>query len=89
MGLDDARPLIQRACAADVAEHGAEGPGPLDGTPAALDPALWFWAKWGCRFSQAAGEKLPIGAPCAPAAFAHSCHGSGDCGSLVGPTIAT
>lgn len=64
LDLDAARPIIQAAWAGDVSENGAEGPPALDGTAAALDPALWFWAKWGCTRCERAGERLPIAGPC-------------------------
>src|SRR4051794_21294051 len=48
LDLEAARPIIQGAWESDVRAAGAVGPGPLDGTAAALDPALWFYAKWGC-----------------------------------------
>lgn len=62
--LDAARPIIQAAWSRDVADRGAEGPGGVDGTAAALDPALWFWAKWGCTRCERGGRRLPIGTPC-------------------------
>jgi hypothetical protein len=64
LDLDVARPVIQAAWSRDVAEDGAEGPGLLDGTAAALDPALWFWAKWGCTRCERSGRPLPIGTAC-------------------------
>jgi hypothetical protein len=62
--LEEIRPFVQRAWAEDVARHGAAGPSVLEGTPAAVDPALWFWAKWGCTRCEAAGRRLPINAVC-------------------------
>jgi len=47
LSLDEARPEIQVVWKADVDAQGATGPRPLANTPAALDPALWFWGKWG------------------------------------------
>jgi hypothetical protein len=67
--LDVARPVIQAAWARDVAESGAAGPGDLDGTAAALDPALWFWAKWGCTRCERVGRRVPIGTPCGSCRF--------------------
>ena len=43
--------------------------GEVEFTPGALDPALWFYAKWGCTFCQHAGAKLPISAVCAGCRF--------------------
>lgn len=54
------RDTIQQAWARLLAVGDAEGPEPLRGTPAALDAALWFYAKWGCTRCEKVGEKLPI-----------------------------
>lgn len=62
--LDDVRAAIQETWRRDVAAHGATGPGDLANTPGALDPALWFYAKWGCTYCQAANEKRPISPLC-------------------------
>ena len=67
--LDESRPIIQAAWASDVAAEGAVGPGPLNGTAAALDPALWFYAKWGCTRCERARKKLPIAKPCGGCRF--------------------
>jgi hypothetical protein len=69
LDLELARPRIQAAWASDVAAHGAAGPEALEGTQAALDPALWFWAKWGCTRCGRAGRKLPIGEACGACRF--------------------
>jgi hypothetical protein len=58
--LDDVRDAIQDAWAQDVAAHGADGPTPIAGTAAALDPALWFYGRWGCTFCERARRALPI-----------------------------
>jgi hypothetical protein len=58
------RSMIQSLWAADVEAGGAEGPPGLEDTCAALDPALWFYSKWGCSFCERAGVKMPIGEPC-------------------------
>lgn len=60
LSLDDARPVIAEAWARDVMEHGSAGPSGLSDTSAALDPALWFYAKWGCTFCLRARRRLPI-----------------------------
>jgi hypothetical protein len=62
--LELARPEIQAAWRGDVEEHGAEGPEPLRGTCAALDPALWFYGKWGCTICVAARRQMPIAPAC-------------------------
>lgn len=58
--LESVRDLIQRTWARDVAQHGAEGPAAIADTSAALDPALWFYGKWGCTFCERAGMAKPI-----------------------------
>ena len=67
--LEEVRLVIQQAWKADIEEHGAVGPEPLDGTAGALDPALWFWGKWGCTRCERARGKLPIGRPCGGCRF--------------------
>ena len=59
-GLSDgtARSKVQSAWHAGV--HEADGPAAISGTGAALDPALWFFAKWGCTFCERASWRLPI-----------------------------
>jgi hypothetical protein len=67
--LDDARAVIQEAWHAEVERGGTEGPEGLAGTAGALDPALWFWGKWGCSVCERAGRKLPVADPCAVCRF--------------------
>jgi len=64
MELEKVRRPIQRIWAVDVEESGAEGPPSLEGTPAALDPALWFFGKWGCTYCERTGRKMPIAEVC-------------------------
>ena len=70
LDLETARPVIQQAWAEVVAAGGAVGPPAIDGSAAALDPALWFWGKWGCTRCQRAGRKVPIAPPCDRCRFA-------------------
>lgn len=69
MKLDTIRAAIQESWAQDVVRHGADGPDGLKDTPSALDPALWFYAKWGCSFCEKAGRQLPISPVCAECRF--------------------
>ena len=64
--LEQARPIIQAAWTAAVAEADFGGPERIASTCAALDPALWFHAKWGCSHCESVGERTPIS--CAPPA---------------------
>ena len=64
MLLDEARPIIQRAWRDDVAAAGAAGPPGLENTCAALDPALWFFGKYGCSYCETVGSRRPVAAVC-------------------------
>jgi hypothetical protein len=55
--LEEARPIIQAAWHEQVRRGGTEGPVPLAGTDSALDPALWFWGKWGCSACERAADQ--------------------------------
>jgi len=48
------REKIHVVWAEDVRKHGAEGPGLLANTSSAVDPALWFFGKWGCTHCEEA-----------------------------------
>lgn len=69
LGLGEAREIIQARWAEDVRSSGAEGPRPLAGTSAALDPALWFYAKWGCTWCEQKARKVPISDLCGRCQF--------------------
>jgi len=69
MELEKVRRTIQQIWAVDVEESGAEGPPSLEGTPAALDPALWFFGKWGCTYCERTGRKMPITDVCEACRF--------------------
>jgi hypothetical protein len=64
LDLERARPPIQNAWSEQVTAHGAVGPPAIDGTGAALDPALWFFAKWGCTWCEKKRQRLPISDVC-------------------------
>jgi hypothetical protein len=63
------RRVIQDAWQAQVSRHGAAGPVPIGGTAAALDPALWFFGKWGCAYCEKRGRRVPVHAVCAGCQF--------------------
>jgi hypothetical protein len=63
------RRTIQDAWAEDVRVHGAAGPAAITDTPAALDPALWFFGKWGCTRCEQARRRLPISNICEECRF--------------------
>jgi hypothetical protein len=62
--LDDVRAHIQEVWRADVARSGTVGPPEVDGTVAALDPALTFLGRWGCFACEQAGRRTPVSAVC-------------------------
>jgi hypothetical protein len=62
--LEKVRELIQATWAQDVELHGAAGPDGIADTPGALDPALWFYGKWGCTFCEGARRQIPISPAC-------------------------
>jgi hypothetical protein len=67
--LEMIRRSIQETWAEDVRRHGAEGPPPIANTAAALDPALWFFGKWGCTRCEQAGRRLPVSQICGECQF--------------------
>lgn len=67
--LERVRTLIQAKWAEDVRLHGTQGPNHLAGTASALDPALWFYAKWGCTWCERRGRKVPISELCRECVF--------------------
>jgi len=62
MALDAARPIIQQAW--KVGAEAAVGPSGIAGTAAAIDPAVWFFGKWGCTFCERARKRMPISPLC-------------------------
>lgn len=66
--LEGARAEIQRVWHEQAPS--AVGPGGLAGTGAALDPALWFYGKWGCWYcEQRFHRRVPIGRACRACRF--------------------
>ena len=61
--IDDyMRQTVQHAWA--IRAQDVVAPPPLARTCAGLDPALWFFGKWGCTFCERAGHKKPISRAC-------------------------
>lgn len=58
--LAEARAFIQETWLEDVASHGAVAPPGLEGTAAALEPALSFLGRWGCAACERSGTRMPI-----------------------------
>lgn len=75
--LDEVRATIQAAWDDHVRAGGAVGPAGLENTGAALDPALWFWGKWGCSFCERLGHKQPIHDVCRLCRFGDEAEGLG------------
>lgn len=73
----EARRHIQRRWRDEVIKSGTAGPPKLGSSCAALDPALWFWGKWGCSVCEQAGRRIPIGEPCSACIFDSAPHGHG------------
>jgi hypothetical protein len=69
MSLDAARPIIQQAWNAGA--EAAVGPDGIAGTAAAIDPAVWFFGKWGCTFCERAGRRMPISPLCNQCRFSN------------------
>jgi hypothetical protein len=60
--LEAARGEIQQAWRALA--DAAVGSPVLAGTCAALDPALWFFGRWGCTFCERTRRRMPISTAC-------------------------
>lgn len=56
--------LIQMAWRDAVIAGDIGGPAGISGTSAALDPALWFFGKYGCSHCETNGKQVPIGRAC-------------------------
>ncbi len=69
LDLDEARRIIQDAWQLEIVDGGTIGPPQLGGTAAALDPALWFYAKWGCTWCEHENAQLPISDACRSCRF--------------------
>lgn len=67
--LENVRASIQDAWRRQIAEGGAVGPPGLEDTAAALDPALWFYARWGCTHCERVGRRVSISEVCSRCRF--------------------
>lgn len=62
--LRTAKPFIQQTWKNAVSEAGILGPEGIEGTCAALDPALWFFGKHGCGHCKKVDEQVSFGRAC-------------------------
>ena len=62
--LEEAKPKIQSAWHTAVAAARIGGPSGITGTSAALDPALWFFGKYGCSYCESVSQRVPISRAC-------------------------
>lgn len=62
--LKEAKPLIQSVWRTAVADAGIGGPPGIADSSAALDPALWFFGKYGCSHCERMSRRVPIGRAC-------------------------
>lgn len=64
LSLGKAKPEIQRAWKNALSEVDIAGPTGIEGTCTALDPALWFFGRHGCRHCEKADEQVSFGRAC-------------------------
>ena len=64
LSVEQARPEIQDTWRAAVATTKIGGPSGLTDTCAALDPALWFFGKYGCGHCEKVAQLVPISRAC-------------------------
>ncbi|MDE0305915.1 MAG: hypothetical protein OXI87_13715 [Albidovulum sp.] len=62
--LKKAKPEIQSAWHDAVSAARISGPSGIKGTCAALDPALWFFGRYGCTYCDKERQRVPIGSAC-------------------------
>lgn len=62
--LQQAKPVIQEAWHRAVRPANIGGPPRISGTCAALDPALWFFSKFGCSHCERLGYRSQISKAC-------------------------
>ena len=64
LGLDEAKPVIMDTWRTALRAARIGGPSGIAGTCAALDPALWFFGKYGCSHCERIGRRDPISRAC-------------------------
>ena len=62
--IEQSKPVIQSAWSKAVTVGEIGGPPGIEGTCAALDPALWFFGKHGCGHCESVRRRIPIGRAC-------------------------
>lgn len=65
LGLDEAKPIIKDTWQTALRSARIGGPSGIADTCAALDPALWFFGKFGCSHCERIGRRTPISRACA------------------------
>ena len=60
----EAKPIIHSAWRKAVVAGRINGPSGIAGTCAALDPALWFFGKYGCSYCETQQKQVPISDAC-------------------------
>ncbi|MCX7686405.1 MAG: hypothetical protein N2045_00320 [Fimbriimonadales bacterium] len=58
------RQRIQQAWAQEIQQSGIVAPVGLEGSGGGLDPALWYYGKWGCAFCYKQARRIPISELC-------------------------
>ncbi len=64
VSLDQARPAVQHVWRKAVEQTDIDGPSGLPSSCAALDPALWFFGKWGCSHCEKEKKQIRISSAC-------------------------
>ena len=64
LSVGKAKPVIQQAWRNAVSEADFAGPAGIEGTCAALDPALWFFGRHGCGHCGKEREQVSFGRAC-------------------------
>ena len=65
LGLDEAKLVIKDTWQTALRAARIGDPSGIAGTCAALDPALWFFGKYGCSHCERIGRRAPISRACA------------------------